>query len=93
MIITQIVIHMTFLCPFIISIIVIDDKKYATILVYLFIPNQLYMFRAIFSPIIRSTWLYLQILVLSTDIAAGRCHGWDGTLVEVEAVNTVKCSW
>ena len=31
--------------------------------VYLFIPNQLYMFRTMFSPIIRSTWLYLQLLI------------------------------
>ena len=51
-------------------------------LVYLFVPNQLYMFRAMFSPIIRSTWLYvlyLQFLILSTGIAAGWCHGWDRT--------------
>jgi len=47
------------------------------------------MFRATSSPIIRSTWLYLQHLILSTGIAAGWCHGW--TLPE--AVNTVKCSW
>ena len=45
----------------------------------LFIPNQLYMFRAMSSPIIRSTWLYLHLLILSTSIAAGWCHGWDGT--------------
>ena len=37
------------------------------------------MFRAMFSPIIRSTWLYLQHLILSTGIAAGWCHGRDGT--------------
>ena len=36
-------------------VIVNDDQKDVTILVYLFIPNQLYMFRAISSPIIRST--------------------------------------
>ena len=48
---------------------------------YLFIPNQLHMFRAMCSPIIRSTWLYLQHLILSTGIAAGWCHGWDGTAV------------
>jgi len=34
-------------------------------LAYLFIPNQLYMFRAMYSPIIMSTWLYLQHLKLS----------------------------
>ena len=38
------------------------------------------MFRATFSPIIRSTWLYLQLLAMSTDVAAGWCHGWDGEL-------------
>ena len=37
------------------SIIVNDDQQDATILDYLFIPNQLYMFRAMSSPIIRST--------------------------------------
>ena len=36
-------------------IIVNDDQQYATILVYLFIPNQLYVFRVMSSPIIRST--------------------------------------
>jgi len=40
--------------------------------------NQLYMFRATNSPILRSTfWLYIQLLVQSTDIAADRwqcCH-------------------
>ena len=35
------------------------------------------MFRAMFSPIITSTWLYLQLLILSIDINAGWCHGWD----------------
>ena len=68
------------MCPCIVSIIVNDDQQDATILAYLFIPNQLYMFRAMSSPIIRSTWLYLQDLILSTGIAVGWCHGWDGTL-------------
>jgi len=36
-------------------VIVNDDQEDATILVYLFIPNHLYMFRAMSSPIIRST--------------------------------------
>ena len=43
-----------------ITVIVNDDQQDATILVYLFIPSQLYMFRAMSSPIIRSTSLYLQ---------------------------------
>jgi len=52
-------------------------KKMQVFLFYLFIPNQLYMFRAMSSPIIRSIWLYLQHLILSTGIVAGWCHGWD----------------
>jgi len=43
---------------------------------YFIIPSRLYMFRATFSPIIRSTWLYLQYLVLFTQVAAGWCPGW-----------------
>ena len=46
---------LTFVCPCIISITVYDDQQDATILAYLFIPNQPYMFRAMSSPIIRST--------------------------------------
>jgi len=52
----------------------------------LFVLNQLYMFRTMFSPIIRSNWLYLHLLILSTDIAAGRQQRrWTVS----EAVNTV----
>ena len=36
-------------------VIVNDDQQDATILAYLFVPNQLYMFRTMSSPIIRST--------------------------------------
>ena len=35
---------MTFVCSCIVSIIVIDDQQDATIMAYLFIPNQLYIF-------------------------------------------------
>ena len=62
--------NLTFVCPCIVIIIANDDQQDTNILAYLFIPNQLYMFRAMSSPIIRSTWLYLQHLILSTDIAA-----------------------
>jgi len=71
-------------------------------LAYLLIPNQLHMLRAMSSPTIRSTWPYLQLLILSTDIAASWCHGWDlirdtswqqYRCTVSEAVNTVKCSW
>jgi len=37
------------------------------------------MLRAIFSPIIRSSSLYLQYLVLFTQVAAGWCLGWTET--------------
>jgi len=41
-----------FVCPCIVSIIVIDDQQDENFwFIYLFIPNQLYMFRAMFSPI------------------------------------------
>ena len=46
---------LTFVYLSIVSIIINDDQQYATILVYLFIPSQLYVFRATSSPIIRST--------------------------------------
>ena len=38
--------------------------------------SQLYMFRAIFSPIIRSTWLYLQYLVEFNQVAVCWCLEW-----------------
>ena len=47
--------NLTSVCPCIFSIIVNDDQEDATILAYLFIPNQLYMFRAMSSPITGST--------------------------------------
>jgi len=65
---------MTIMCPYIASIIVNDNQKDAAILVYLFIPNQLYIFQTS-SPIIMSISPYLELLILSTDIAAGWCHG------------------
>ena len=37
------------------NLIVNDGQKDPSVLAYLFIPNQLYMFRAMYSPIIRST--------------------------------------
>jgi len=91
------------------TLIVNDDQRDATILAHLFIPNQLYMFRSKSSPIIRNTWLYLQHLILSTDIAAGWCMDKMELQLQLhlihdtsqkqyrwtisEAVNTVKCSW
>ena len=59
----------------IIPIIVNDDQQDAIILAYLFIPNQLYVFQAMSSPIIRCTRLYLQLLILSTYTVASWCHG------------------
>jgi len=37
------------------------------------------MFRAMFSPIIGSIWLYLQYLVVFTQADAGWCLDWVGT--------------
>jgi hypothetical protein len=39
------------------------------------IPSQIYKFRAMYSPITRSTLLYLQYLVLFTQVAAGSILG------------------
>ena len=39
------------------------------------------MFRAMFLPIIRSTSLYLQHLIVFTQVAVGWCHGWVETTV------------
>ena len=39
-----------------------------------------------FSPIIRSTWLYLQYLVVFTQVAAGWCLGWFET-----AASQLRC--
>jgi len=60
-------------------VIVNDDQQDPNILAYLFIPNQFRMFRAMSSPIVRSFWLYLQLLILSPVTAVGWCHGWDTT--------------
>ena len=72
--------------------IVKDDQQDATILVYLFIPNQLYMFWATSLAVIRSTWLYLQLLILSTDIAASWCHGYQLAAVSVDNNRSCKYS-
>ena len=47
-------------------------------LMYLFL-QTLYMFQAVPSPIIRSTELYIELQVLSTNTAASCYRGWDGT--------------
>ena len=45
----------------------------------LIILNQLYMFRATNSSILRTTfWLYIELLVQCTEIAADRWQVWDG---------------
>jgi len=65
------------------------------------------MFRAMFSPIIRSTCLYLQYLVVFTQVTAGWCIGWVKAKFKIiqdtsrqqlgwtlpDTVNTSKCSW
>jgi len=65
--------------------------------------------RTMFSSIIRSTWLYLQYLVVFAQVAAGWCLGWFETTQQfqliqdasrqqflwtlADTVNTAKCSW
>jgi len=97
---------LTFLCPHIVSIIRNWRPTKCNFLFYLFVPNQPYMFRAMFSPIIKSTLLYLQLLIKSNYVVGGRCIGRNGTTFHLvhytdqqqhrwtisEAVNTVKCS-
>ena len=53
------------------------------------------MFRTMFSPIIRSTWLYLQHLVMFTNVAAGWCHGWAGTVYMFRATVSpiIRSTW
>jgi len=40
------------------------------------------MFQVMFSPIIRSTWLYLQYLVVFTQVVASWCLGWVENLIQ-----------
>jgi len=53
--------------------------------------NQLYMFRAMFSPIIKSTWLYLQYLVIFTNVAACWCLGWLEIIQEISSTCFRRC--
>jgi hypothetical protein len=50
------------------------------------------MFRVMFSPIIRSTWLYLQYLVVFTQVAAGWCLKWVET-VSTHRPKHVELTW
>jgi hypothetical protein len=57
------------------------------------IPSRLYMFRAMFTPIIRRNRLYLQYLVVSTQAAAGWCPRRQKLgLTLPDTVNIVKCT-
>ena len=56
----------------------LQPKKMQRFLIYLFL-QMLYMFHALPPPIIRSTELYIQLQVLSTNTAACCYCGWDGT--------------
>jgi hypothetical protein len=47
----------------------------------------------LFSPIIRSTWLYLQLLVVFTQAAAGWCHGWVKTAVSNHPWHQLAATW
>ena len=56
----------------------ITTNKLQRFLIYLFL-QMFYMFQAVPPPIIRSTELYIQLRVLSTNTAASCYRGWDGT--------------
>jgi hypothetical protein len=53
------------------------------------IPNQLYMFRAMILSIIRSIWLYLQYLVVFTQVSAGWCLGWVETAKHFQLIHDI----
>jgi len=48
------------------------------------------MLRAMSSPVV-----YLQLLVMSTNVAAGWCHGWGGTQSSISSMTSLgkKCQW
>jgi hypothetical protein len=61
---------------------------------YSLVPWLLYMFRATISPIIRSNYLKLQILVSNACVAIGcSCNRQRHTRIKPEAVTTDSCSW
>jgi len=64
----------------------INSQLDATVTKFIDNYNQLNMFRAIISPILRTTRLYLQLVVQRTDDAACRQHR---RCVILQAVNTV----
>jgi hypothetical protein len=52
------------------------------------------MFQAMFSPIIRSIALQLELLVMSADVAAGWCRVLGGTgLIQTAATLADNCGW
>jgi hypothetical protein len=59
------------------------------------IQSRLYMFRAMFSPIIRSTWLYLQYLIVFTQVAAGwkPAATWVNTTVADSSKGVTNTRW
>jgi len=69
---------LTFICPCIIIWFQVTANKMQRFLIYLF-PKVPCMFQAVSPPIIRSTRLYKQLQVLSTNTAASCCREWDGT--------------
>ena len=62
-------VNLIFVCPCILNVVINYNQQDATALIYLFL-QTLYMSQAIPPPIIRSTQLYIQLQVLSTNTAA-----------------------
>ena len=66
-------------------------NKMQRFLIYLFL-NMLYTFQAVPPPIIRSTQLYRQLQVLSTNTAASCYCGGDGTFSSISSTVAVSSS-
>jgi len=67
----------------------ITTNKMKRSFIYLFL-QILYMFQAVSPPIIRSTKLYIQLQILSTNTVASWWRGWDGTFIYLY-VSGVNC--
>jgi len=59
----------------------------------IYFSSQLYKFRAMFSSIIRSNRLYLQYLVVFTQVAAGWCLGWIEFIQCIQDTSREQTGW
>jgi hypothetical protein len=68
------------------------SQQDATFLICLFL-QKLYMFQAVPPPILRSTQLYIQLQVLSTNTAASCYRGRDGTAISSAVATCSSIGW